>query len=256
MEPPRAEPETIAGGDDSDRPPFVASRSLIVATAWALAVCVALSAGLAVHYHQQLTDVRKRVVVPPTAAVATFLAVPSAATVASPSADEQSQPAVPIAESDPPVLPLTDSASPVPTIGPPFSSIGYQLSTGPLRTTVYLTSAAFRGVGSTEGQLLVSALINNATPGTTYQLVGGSCEDPVTDIVWARGVADPLGTAYLVGPLRTLGTGTPYFLRLEPAPAGPPSGLEGLFALGQGVPFVGLLTRDQGISGGQCTIGP
>src|SRR5437868_4960810 len=174
MEPPRAEPEMIAGGDDSDRPPFVASRSLIVATAWGLAACVALSAGLAVHYHQQLTDVRKRVLVPPpAAAVSTVLVVPSAAAIASAPADEPSQPAVPIAESDPPVLPLTNSASPVPTIGPPFSSIGYELSTGPLRTTVYLTSAAFRGVGSTEGQLLVSGLINNATAGTTYRLVGG-----------------------------------------------------------------------------------
>ena len=98
------------------------------------------------------------------------------------------------------MVPLTDSASPVPTIGPPFSSVGYELSTGDLRTTVYLTSAAFRGVGSTEGQLLVSALINNATAGASYRLVGGSCEDPDTDIVWAQGVGDSTGTAYLAGP--------------------------------------------------------
>ena len=159
-----------------------------------------------------------------------------------------------------PVLPFTDIASSVTSVlAPPLSSIGYVLSTGKLHTTVYLTTAAFQGVGSTEGQLLVSALIRGATAGTNYRLVGGSCEGTATDTVWAQGVADPAGIAYLSGESRTLNAGTQYFLTLDPAPAAKPatlSGLEGVFALGQAVPFVGHVTRDQGVSGGQCAIGP
>jgi len=158
------------------------------------------------------------------------------------------------------VLLFTDIASSVTSVlAPPLSSIGYVLSTGKLHTTVYLTTAAFQGVGSTEGQLLVSALIRGATAGTNYRLVGGSCEGTATDTVWAQGVADPAGIAYLSGESRTLNAGTQYFLTLDPAPAAKPatlSGLEGVFALGQAVPFVGHVTRDQGVSGGQCAIGP
>jgi hypothetical protein len=259
MEPHRAEPETIAGGGDPDRPTFVASRSLIAATASGLAVCLALSAGLAVHYHQQLTDVRKRL--SSLAPAAPSPAVASRGVLTPIAVESPQQPPVPAPSApalDAPVPPLADttSSTTTTTIGPPFSSVGYQLSTGELRTTVYLTSAAFRGVGSTEGQLLVSALIRGATAGASYRLVGGSCEDPVTDIVWAQGVADSTGTAYLVGALRTLGTGNQYFLTLDPAPQGLASGLEGIFALGQAVSYVGQVTRDQGVSGGQCAIGP
>ena len=276
MEPRGAEPETIAGGDGDGRPPFVASRSLIVATSWGLAVCLVVSAGLAVHYHQQLTDVRKRVssiapaaAAPNGAAVQRGSAVPISAdgalltptsadpgltqiVVASP---EQS----PALGSSAPTLPFTDIASSVTSaLAPPLSSVGYVLSTGKLHTTVYLTTAAYQGVGSTEGQLLVSALIRGATAGTNYRLVGGSCEGTATDTVWAQGVADQAGVAYLSGASRTLNAGTQYFLTLDPAPATKSaalSGLEGVFAIGQAVPFVGHVTRDQGVTGGQCAIG-
>jgi hypothetical protein len=176
------------------------------------------------------------------------------------------QPALSAPASAAAVIPFTDIASSVTSVlAPPLSSIGYVLSTGKLHTTVYLTTAAFQGVGSTEGQLLVSALIRGATAGTNYRLVGGSCEDTATDTVWAQGVADAAGIAYLSGESRTLNAGTQYFLTLDPAPAAKPatpatpatlSGLEGVFALGQAVPFVGHVTRDQGVSGGQCAIGP
>jgi|SRR5450631_223130 len=262
MEPRGAEPETIAGGDGDGRPPFVASRSLIVATAWGLSACLLVSVGLAVHYHRQLTDVRKAVssLAPAVELSTSASAAPTLAPIVVVSPQPPPQPALSAPASAAAVIPFTDIASSVTSVlAPPLSSIGYVLSTANLHTTVYLTTAAFQGVGSTEGQLLVSALIRGATAGTNYRLVGGSCEGTAADTVWAQGVADPAGIAYLSGESRTLNAGTQYFLTLDPAPAAKPaslSGLEGVFALGQAVPFVGHVTRDQGVSGGQCAIGP
>ena len=180
--------------------------------------------------------------------------------VDSPQQASAPEPGASVPESTASLVPFTDIASSVTSVlAPPLSSVGYALSTGNLHTTVYLTTAAFQSVASTEGQVLVSALIRGATPGTNYRLVGGGCEDTATDTVWAQGVADSAGVAYLSGDSRTLNAGVQYFLTLDPAPLAKLaalSGLEGVFALGQAVPFVGHVTRDQGVTGGQCAIGP
>ena len=185
-------------------------RTFLLGTTLLLAVGMTVSTAAAIRYHQQLAGRRGAAFASP--------AVPSPASSAVPPRD----------------------------VTPPLSSHSYDLDTGKLHTTVYLTAAASDNSSSTQGRLLVTGLIRGATPGIRYRLTGGTCASNTTQHnVWADGVADAAGTAYLTGREWTLPKDDQYFLTLEPWPADGTSsarlqpGIEGVFLLGQAVPFVG-----------------
>jgi hypothetical protein len=156
-------------------------------------------------------------------------------------------------------LPPAAPASPPPAL----TSQGYDLDTGKLQTTVYLTTAASQGVGSTQGQVLITARISGGTPGIRYRLVGGDCQlttPPHT--VWAQATADATGAAFLSGATWALPKGDQYFLTLDPwpsdgsAPQRLTPGMEGEFVLGQASPFVGHVDRTTNGPAAGCYIGP
>lgn len=231
--PPDPPPDVIASQLESHWT-LARSHSLLVVTVVILLAGTVVSTLAAIHFHHQVTQLQGH------RSTATYSAAVVATSVhAAPS-----------------------SAAPVVVVSaPPLSTRSFDLDTGEMHTTIYLTAAASQGTGSTQGQLVVSALIRGAVPGTQYRLTGGVC-DPRTpaDLVWAQGTADPTGIAYLSGATRTLPKGDPYFLILDPwRPAGADPrlipGLEGDFVLGQAEPFVGNVNRVD-VGGGECVIGP
>jgi hypothetical protein len=144
-----------------------------------------------------------------------------------------------------------------------MSTRSYTVDTGTVRTTVYFTVADAADAHLAAGQLLVTAFIGGAPPGVRLRLVGGDCATPNSPtVVWAQGIADATGTAYLSGVPATLASGDQYFLTVDPWPiGGGPSqrlipGLERVFVLGQALPFVGHVNRVP--VGGEtgCVIGP
>jgi hypothetical protein len=102
--------------------------------------------------------------------------------------------------------------------------------------TVVITAAALPGAG--RAQFTVSAVITGGMPGTVYDLIGNDCSDatPVTDKVWATGLAGPDGTADLTGYAWTGAVADRYWMTLDPAPGRSP-GLHGQFARGRAAPF-------------------
>lgn len=128
---------------------------------------------------------------------------------------------------------------------PPLSSHSFDLATaGRLRATVYLTSASTDGGTSTSGQLIVGGLVRGGQPGVKYQFTGGDCEaDSQLDVVWAQGVADANGTAFVTGEARTLPKADNYTLAFGASPPVPGAGLgpgiEGDFVLGQASRYAG-----------------
>jgi hypothetical protein len=107
---------------------------------------------------------------------------------------------------------------------------------GGVAGTVVITAAALPGAG--RAQFTVSAVITGGMPGTVYDLIGSDCSDatPVTDKVWATGLAGPDGAADLTGYAWTGAVADRYWLTLDPAPGRPP-GLHGQFARGRAAPF-------------------
>jgi hypothetical protein len=149
------------------------------------------------------------------------------------------------------------------SLPPILTSQGYDLDTGKLQTTVYLTTAASQGVGSTEGQVLITARISGGTPGIRYRLVGGDCQlTAPPNTVWAQATADATGAAFLSGATWTLPKGDQYFLTLDPwPPDGSPAqrltpGMEGEFVLGQANSFVGHVNLTTNGPAAGCYIGP
>jgi hypothetical protein len=145
----------------------------------------------------------------------------------------------------------------------PLSSQSYDLDTGKVQTTVYLTTAASAGAGSTEGQVLITARVSRGTPGIRYRLVGGDCQlTAPPNIVWAQGTADTNGGAFLSGNTWTLPKDDQYFLTLDPwPPDGSPAqrltpGMEGEFVLGQANSFVGHVNLTTNGPAAGCYIGP
>ncbi|MDQ1486095.1 MAG: hypothetical protein QOJ62_1788 [Actinomycetota bacterium] len=202
-------------------------RTLLLGTTLLLTVGMTVATAAAIRYHQQLNDQRGSAPASPTA--------PSPASSAIPSRD----------------------------VPPPLSSHSYDLDTGKLHTTVYLTAAASDNSTSTQGRLLITGLIRGATPGIRYRLTGGTCASTKTQRnVWAEGVADSSGTAYLTGREWTLPKDDQYFLTLDPwpadgtTPARQQPGIEGVFLLGQAVPFVGHVNVVPYGGGNGCFVGP
>jgi hypothetical protein len=216
VEPDDAPSDTIAGRDAPDRPRM--GRSVILALVVLLALGVTMSTAAAIHFHTQVTDLQGR------RQSATYGASASTTPPQTPTASPASVPASP-----------TGAA-------PSLSSHSYALLTGQLSATVYLTVVSADGVGSPQGQLLVTALVHGA-PGARYGMSGGDCEADTQDIVWARGSADATGTAHLSGDVLTLPKADEYYLTLNVTPAGataaiePEAGMNGEFVLGQAQPF-------------------
>jgi hypothetical protein len=145
----------------------------------------------------------------------------------------------------------------------PLTSQGYVLDTGPVQTTVYLTTASSQGAGAPQGQIRITARVSGATPGIHYRLVGGDCQTSSPhDLTWAQGTADATGAAFLDGVTRTLPKGDQYFLTLDPwptdgsAPQRLTPGMEGDLVLGQANTFVGHVDLVTDNSGGSCYVGP
>jgi hypothetical protein len=200
--------ETIA----SPEPTLLRSRRLLVACAAILAVAAIGSTFAAVHYRRQVDRLRGLV-------TATASSGPSS------SPDQAQGPGSPATVTVAPESP------------PPLSVHNYDMTVGGQPpTTVYLTTASTEGGGSSLGQLLITALVRGAQPGATYRLGGGDC-DTNSSVVWAQGVADATGTAFLTGQAWTLPKADQYSLALDasPSPASPPrgGGIEGEFVLGQ-----------------------
>jgi hypothetical protein len=130
------------------------------------------------------------------------------------------------------------SVTVAPASPPPLSMHSYDLTAvGQLRATVYLTTASTDGGDSTLGQLLITALVRSGRPGATYRLNGGDC-DTNSSVVWAQGVADATGTAFLTGQDWTLPKADQYTLELDASLSATPlarpgPGIEGEFVLGQ-----------------------
>src|SRR5207244_1587476 len=98
----------------------------------------------------------------------------------------------------------------------PLTFQSYDLDTGRVQTTVYLTTVASQGTGGTQGQIRITARISDATPGIRYRLVGGDCQTSSPhDVVWAQGAADAKGASFLDGVTLTLPKGDQYFLTLN-----------------------------------------
>ena len=128
-----------------------------------------------------------------------------------------------------------------PGSAPPLTLRAVDLDMTKPHATVYLATAADDSAGLTVGQIVVTALIRGGQPGARYSLTGGACDagqqPSNVDRVWAEGVADSTGTAFLTGPDWTLPKVDQYYLFLETlAPHATTlvigSGVEGVFLLG------------------------
>jgi hypothetical protein len=192
--------------------PRWSSHRLLAVVAIVLGVVAIGSTLAAAHYHQQITRLKTSV---------------SASSGPSPSAIQT------------PAQTPTASATVRPESPPPLILHSYDLGTvGQLRVTVDLTTASADGIGSTKGQLLITALVRGGRPGTTYRLDGGDCQTNAS-VVWAQGVADATGTALLTGKDWTLPKANPYYLGLDASPPAASTvqselgGIEGNLVLGQ-----------------------
>ena len=207
---------------------------LLIGAVAIFAVGAVISTSAALHFRHQVTQLQRH---RPTV------------TYSAPSAPVASQP------------PTKSTAPVVVASAPPLSARSFDLDTGAMHTTVYLTALASQGADSAQGQLVLNALIRGAVPGVRYRLIGGGCDPRApADTVWAQGTADSTGIAYLTGAVRTLPKGDQYFLTLDPwhPPDADPRltpGLEGDLVLGQAEPFVGHVNRLD-LGGGECVIGP
>jgi len=202
------ESDTIASRD----PTLPRSRRwLVVFVASVLAVAAVGSTFAAVHYHRPVDRLRRPV---------TASHGPSSSQT---QAQAQTSPA---------------SVTVGPASPPPLSMHSYDLTVvGQLHATVYLTTASTDGGDSTLGQLLITALVRGGRPAATYRLNGGDCETN-SSVVWAQGVADATGTAFLTGQDWALPKADQYTLELDASPsatspARPGPGIEGEFMLGQ-----------------------
>lgn len=86
---------------------------------------------------------------------------------------------------------------------------------GRLSMTVRFTSAVDPSQRRSRGQVEISATVTGAPAGQHLRLEGGDC---ITDAnhVWASGVADRAGTAYLSGRIWLLSSSHEYYLELAP----------------------------------------
>ena len=201
--------DTIASRD----PTLAGSRRWLVAfVVIVLAVVAVGSTFAAVHYHRQVDRLRSRVIASP---------------------GPSSSPTQARAQTSPASVPVAP-ASP-----PPLNMHSYDLTVvGQPPTTVYLATASTDGGDSTLGQLLITGLVRGGRPGATYSLNGGDC-DTNSSVVWAKGVADATGTAFLTGQEWTLPKADQYTLELDASPSTTSSlaprggGMEGEFVLGQ-----------------------
>jgi len=209
----------IASAVESD-PVAGRGRKVLIVAIVLLAASTAASSRMATHFRHQVTELRSH-----PAAAATVSAIPSPVQRLS-----TSPIATAAAVSAPPTAGPTVSA-------PPLTTRAFDLEMSRPHVTVYLTAAAADGVGFTDGQLVVTALVRGAQPGVQYSLAGGDCDLNEADKVWAQGVADTTGTALLTGPTWTLPKADQYYLFFDSVPAGgttPPvegAGLEGVFLL-------------------------
>jgi hypothetical protein len=207
-------PDTIASPD----PTLLRSHRWLVAFAAILAVAAVGSTFAAVHYHRQVDRLRSPV-------------------TASASRGPSSSPSPAQAQKSP------TRVSVAPESPPPLSVDSYDLTVaGQPPATLYFTTASAVGGDSTLGQLLITALVRGGRPGATYRLNGGDCDTNST-VVWAQGVADATGTAFLTGPDWVLPKADQYTLELDaslsatsPARIG---GIEGEFVLGQASRYLG-----------------
>jgi hypothetical protein len=86
---------------------------------------------------------------------------------------------------------------------------------GGLSMTVRFTSAVDESQRRRRGQVEVSATVTGAPAGAHLRLEGGDCITGANR-VWAAGVADQAGSAYLSGPMWTLSNSHEYYLELAP----------------------------------------
>jgi hypothetical protein len=205
--------DTIASRDPT-LPQWPLNR-LLALVAIVLGVVAIGSTLAAVHYHRQVTRLKTSVIALP---------------APSPSPTQ-------VLAQTPPASGAVAPASP-----PPLITHSYDLTeAGQLRVTIDLTTASADGIGSAQGQLLITAIVRGGRPGTTYRLDGGNCTN--ANLVWAQGIADATGTALLKGKDWTLPEADPYFLELGASPAASPfpiePGIEGDFVLGQASQYVG-----------------
>ena len=159
---------------------------MLVAAAVVLAVITAVSTLAATHFHRQVAQLQRQAP-----------AVASAPSVATPVPRVAATSAV----STPAAATLTPTAAP-PLSAPPLTVRTFNLEMPRPHVTVYLAAAAADGVGFTDGQLVVTALVRGGQRGARYRLTGGDCDLNGSDKVWAEGVADTAGTAYLTGRTR------------------------------------------------------
>ena len=205
--------------------PELRVRPLLVGLVVVLAACSAGSTWAAVHFHQQASRLSG-----PAADHA--LAQPRFVGSAPPRFVGSAPPAAAVV-----VGRGTDS--------PTLSSHSYDVAvSGNLRATVYLTTLATDGGASTSGQLMVGGLVRGGEPGVTYQFTGGDCDvNSLLGTVWAQGVADANGTAFMAGEDRTLPKADNYTLEVDAPSAGsaaaPGPGIEGVFVLGQASRYAG-----------------
>lgn len=191
-------------------------RWLGVFVATVLAVAAVGSTLAAVRYHRQADQLRRPVTASPG---------PSSSPT---QAQAQASPA---------------SVTVAPASPPPLSVHSYDLTVvGQLNPTVYLTTASTDGGDSTLGQLLITALVRGGRPAATYRLSGGDCETN-SSMVWAQGVADATGTAFLTGHDWALPKSDQYTLELDASPSATSparlGGIEGEFVLGQASRYLG-----------------
>lgn len=88
---------------------------------------------------------------------------------------------------------------------------------------------------ATRAKVVVSAQISGAAPHAAYELVGNDCTGNGPGLMWANGVTDSRGTAYLVGRPWTVSTNDAYFLMLASRVLGqkrPGPAVHGFFAKG------------------------
>jgi len=220
VEPPAGRADTIASAIESG-PPADRNRKLLVGATVILAVTTAAATLVATDYGHQVSQLR---------------AHPSAASSAS-AVPTPAQQATPISAASTPAA-STRAATAAPTVSaPPLTMRAFDLEMSRPRVTVYLTAAAADGVGFTDGQLVVTALVRGGQPGARYRLTGGDCDRDAGDKVWAEGLADTTGTALLTGPTWTLPKADQYFLFIETLPTGATTpavtgaGLGGVFLL-------------------------
>lgn len=187
-----------------------------------LAATTAAATLVATNYRRDATQLRSH---PP---AATLPAVPSSVQLSTSAAATAGTSSAPAAGSPTQSAPLQSA--------PPLTLQAVDLDMAHPHATVYLAAAAAADGGFTDGQLVVTALIRGGQPGARYRLAGGDCELNEPDKVWAEGVADATGTAFLTGPDWTLPKVDQYYMLLETRRPGATAsvfgpGLEGVFLL-------------------------